>query len=61
MKDVVKANECMLCKSPLPHRRCMGLIFDRDITPAANIAGGIVILPSGEEQRKLSVHEGEEI
>jgi len=39
----------------------MGLIFDRDITPAANIAGGIVILPSGEEQRKLSVHEGEEI
>jgi mannose-6-phosphate isomerase-like protein (cupin superfamily) len=39
----------------------MGLMFERDITPTANIAAGIVILPAGEEQTKLSVHEGEEI
>jgi mannose-6-phosphate isomerase-like protein (cupin superfamily) len=61
MKDVVNTNECMLWKAPLPHRRCMGLMFERDITPTANIAAGIVILPPGEEQTKLSVHEGEEI
>ncbi len=39
----------------------MSLMFERDITPTVNIAAGIVTLPPGQEQQKLSVHEGEEI
>lgn len=61
MKDVVKTSECMMWQSPLPQRRRMGLMFERDITPTVNIAAGTVVIPCGEEQSKLSVHEGEEI
>ena len=61
MKEVVKASECMMWEAPPPSRRRMGVMFERDITPTINIAAGIVILPPGQEQAKLSVHDGEEI
>ena len=61
MKVVVKAGEAMEWHSPPPHDRSMSLMFERDITPTINMAAGIVTLAPGEEQQKLSVHEGEEI
>ena len=63
MKDVVKASEAMQWESPdaPPNHRYMSLMFERDITPTKNIAAGIVTLPPGQEQHKLSIHEGEEI
>lgn len=63
MKDVVKTNEAMEWESPEPppNHRFMSLLLERDITPTKNIAAGIVTLPPGQEQYKLSVHDGEEI
>jgi mannose-6-phosphate isomerase-like protein (cupin superfamily) len=43
-----------------PHHRYMGLMFERDITPTVNMSAGFVVLPPGQEQQKLSVHEGKE-
>jgi len=60
-KDVVKASEALEWEAPAPHQRRMSLMFERDITPTVNLAAGIVTLPPGQEQQKLSVHEGEEI
>lgn len=45
---------------PEPNHRFMGLMFERDITPTKNLAAGFVILPTRQEQRKLSAHEGVE-
>ncbi len=61
MKDVVRAEERMVWESPAPNVRTMGLYFEKDITPTKNIAVGNVILPAGQEQTKLSVHECEEV
>ena len=61
MKEVQKTSECIMWQAPLPNRRKMGLMFERDITPTINLAAGTVVIPAGEEQPKLSVHEGEEI
>jgi len=61
MEDVVKVSEAMEWQSSPPNQRSMSLLFERDITPTINIAAGIVTLPPGQEQKKLSVHEGEEI
>jgi mannose-6-phosphate isomerase-like protein (cupin superfamily) len=61
-KAVVSREESMLWEIPGDQRRYMGLIFERDITPTKNLASGIVILPVGTEQPKLSVHpDSEEI
>lgn len=39
----------------------MGLMFDPDLNETSRIAAGLVDIPVGQEQVKLSVHEGEEI
>jgi oxalate decarboxylase/phosphoglucose isomerase-like protein (cupin superfamily) len=62
MNNIVKINEAMTWESPEPHRRWMTLIFERDITPTKQMSAGLVTLPVGQEQTKLSYHpEGEEI
>ena len=64
MKEVVKASEAIEWESPdgAPNHRYMSLMFERDITPTKSMAAGIVTLPPGQEQQKLSIHEdGEEI
>jgi mannose-6-phosphate isomerase-like protein (cupin superfamily) len=43
-----------------PHRRIMGILFERDITPTQNISAGYVLIPPGNEQPKLSRHPGVE-
>jgi mannose-6-phosphate isomerase-like protein (cupin superfamily) len=60
--EVVKMSEAMLWEipDPEPNHRYMGIMFERDITPTANLAGGFVILPPKQEQQRLSVHEGQE-
>ena len=58
---VVKIGKEMQWHSPAPHDRYMSLLFERDITPTKNMAAGVVTLPPGQAQQKLSVHEGEEI
>lgn len=45
---------------PEPNHRFMGLMFERDITPTQNLAVGFVILPEGQEQKKLSIHDQSE-
>lgn len=61
-RPVVRRDDCQLWEIPGDQRRFMGLYFERDITPTANVASGIVILPAGAEQPKLSVHpDSEEI
>src|SRR4051794_4093930 len=59
---VVKMSEAMMWEipEPEPHHRFMGLMFERDITPTVNMAAGFVTLPPGQEQHKLSTHEGKE-
>lgn len=52
---------CLAWEAPGPHRRTMGVMFERDLTPTSNLAAGFVRLPVGGEQPKLSRHEGEEI
>ena len=39
----------------------MSFLFERDITPTRNICAGIVTIDPGQEQTRLSIHEGEEI
>ena len=67
MSVIVRANEAMQWESPPPedptveNHRFMSLMFERDITPTRSMAAGIVTLPPGQEQTRLSIHEGEEI
>ena len=62
MEEVKKDTDCILWEIPAPNRRFMGLMFERDITPTKNMAVGIVLLPPGSEQPKLSIHpDGEEV
>jgi mannose-6-phosphate isomerase-like protein (cupin superfamily) len=58
---VVRVGEEIQWHSPTPHNRYMSLLFERDITPTKSMAAGVVTLPPGEAQPKLSVHEVEEI
>jgi mannose-6-phosphate isomerase-like protein (cupin superfamily) len=39
----------------------MSLLLERDITPTKSMAAGVVTLPPGQAQDKLSVHEAEEV
>jgi mannose-6-phosphate isomerase-like protein (cupin superfamily) len=39
-----------------PHKRIMGILFERDITPTRNISAGYVLIPPDNEQPKLSHH-----
>ena len=61
MNEVVRAHEKMVWHSPAPYDRTMGLFFARDMTPTKSMSAGNVVLQPGQEQTKLSVHEGEEI
>ena len=62
MKPVNNINDCMLWEIPGEQRRFMGIVHERDITPTKTLSAGIVILPPGIEQPKLSVHpDSEEI
>ena len=64
MSDVMKANEALKWESPPSDKtdhRYMSLLFERDITPTRNICAGIVTIDPGQEQTRLSIHEGEEI
>ena len=58
---VVKIGEEIQWHSPPPHDRYMSLLLERDITPTKSMAAGVVTLPPGQAQHKLSVHEGEEV
>lgn len=59
---VVRMSEAMTWEIPEsePNHRFMGLMFERDITPTANMSAGFVILPPKQEQKKLSAHPGVE-
>ena len=67
MSVVVKADQSIQWESPAPddpsvhNHRFMSLMFERDITPTRSMAAGVVTLPPGQEQTRLSIHEGEEI
>ena len=61
MNAVVKTSECLMWEAPDESHRRMGLMYERDITPTVNMSAGIVLIPPGKEQPKLSVHDGEEI
>ncbi len=67
MSVVVRADDAMQWESPPPEdssvqsHRFMSLMFERDITPTKSMAAGVVTLPPGQEQTRLSIHEGEEI
>ena len=58
---VVKIGAETQWHSPPPHDRYMSLLFERDITPTTSMAAGVVTLPPGQAQHKLSVHDGEEM
>jgi mannose-6-phosphate isomerase-like protein (cupin superfamily) len=67
MSYVVKTKEAMEWESPpnddpsVQDHRYMSLMFERDITPTKSMAAGVVTISAGQEQTKLSTHEGEEI
>ena len=58
MKAVVHRSDSHAweASSPEPHKRTMGILFERDITPTKNISAGYVLIPPGNEQPKLSRH-----
>ena len=58
--NVVRMSEAPTWESPAPHLRSMTLMFERDITPTRNMMAGVVRIPPGHEQQKLSVHENPE-
>lgn len=60
MKPVNNINECMLWEIPGEQRRFMGILHERDMSPTKTLAAGIVILPPGIEQPKLSTHPDSE-
>jgi mannose-6-phosphate isomerase-like protein (cupin superfamily) len=59
--DVGDMDTCLAWEAPEPHRRTMGVMFERDITPTEQLAAGFVRIPVGHEQPKLSRHPGEEV
>jgi mannose-6-phosphate isomerase-like protein (cupin superfamily) len=68
MSVVVKSDEALQWESPpnedpsVQDHRFMSLLFERDITPTKSMSAGIVTLPPGQEQTRLSCHDdGEEI
>ena len=54
-------DDCFAWEAPEPHRRTMGVMFERDITPTTDLAAGFVRIPGGGEQPGYSRHPGEEI
>ncbi len=61
MPVVMNIETCPRWETPPPHTRQMGLLFDPDLNQTQQISAGIVEIPPGQEQTKLSVHRGEEI
>jgi len=61
MNDVGHMDTCLAWEAPEPHRRTMGVMFERDLTPTEQLAAGFVRVPVGHEQPKLSRHPGEEV
>lgn len=61
MSDVGHIDTSLAWEAPEPHRRTMGVMFERDITPTLSLAAGYVRIPVGHEQPKLSRHPGEEV
>ncbi len=61
MTDIGNMDGCLAWEAPEPHRRTMGVMFERDLTPTENLAAGFVRVPVGHEQPKLSRHPGEEV
>jgi mannose-6-phosphate isomerase-like protein (cupin superfamily) len=61
MTDVSHIDTALAWEAPEPHRRTMGLMFERDITPTLALAAGFVRIPVGHEQPTLSRHPGEEV
>jgi mannose-6-phosphate isomerase-like protein (cupin superfamily) len=59
--DIGHLDTCLAWEAPEPHRRTMGVLFERDITPTEQLAAGFVRVPVGHEQPKLSRHPGEEV
>jgi mannose-6-phosphate isomerase-like protein (cupin superfamily) len=58
--SVKKLDEGIAWQAPPPTNREMSVLFERDLTPTVNIAAGTVRIPAGQEQPKLSAHEGAE-
>ena len=61
MSDSGHLDTCLAWEAPEPHRRTMGVMFERDLTPTEQLASGFVRIPVGHEQPKLSQHPGEEV
>lgn len=61
MKGYSHIDDCLAWEAPEPHRRIMGVMFERDITPTTELAAGFVRIPARGEQPKFSRHPGEEI
>jgi mannose-6-phosphate isomerase-like protein (cupin superfamily) len=61
MSDIGHMDSCLAWEAPEPHRRTMGVMFERDLTPTEQLAAGFVRVPAGHEQPKLSRHPGEEV
>ena len=61
MRGYAHIDECPAWEAPAPHRRTMGVMFERDLTPTANLAAGFVRIPARGEQPGYSRHPGEEI
>lgn len=61
MSDTGSIDTCLAWEAPDPHRRTMGVMFERDLTPTEQLAAGFVRIPVGLEQPKLSRHPGEEV
>ena len=62
MKDVVNIRDLELRESPEPHRRLVGVMFERNITPTKDMGVTYIILPVGQEQPmgRKNIHTGAE-
>lgn len=61
MNGYAHIDTCLAWEAPEPNRRTMGVLFERDLTPTAELCAGFVRIPVGGEQPKFSRHPGEEI
>ena len=60
-KYVASITDCNAWATPGPNSRVFGVLFEPSITPDVNIAVGLVRIPAGQEQTKLSAHESDEV
>lgn len=58
MSEISSLATALAWRAPEPHKRIMGLMFERDFTPTRTVAMGFVRIPVGEGQPKFSVHDG---